>query len=219
MVCLYGSSFLAFVAATLDLSQVLIRKQQNPTVTLGTIAGFIQAREVFLSLSVFFLDLFFWYLVAHCPRGEMIGNTSVLSTKYSRARPSMHSASWNRWGVVGIVLKYGSLAALLSVPLLSLVWRLMPTQRTYSSTYIAQSIIQTTVTGVFLLKLLLNVSISPQNHWWLALLSYTIPIISLLIGISLAVGDVVLCEYLASGFLLFVQPLVLYKQFRSQKRL
>ncbi len=42
--------FLAFVAATLDLSQVLVRKQQNTTVTHATIAGFIQAREVFLSL-------------------------------------------------------------------------------------------------------------------------------------------------------------------------
>ncbi|KJA29267.1 hypothetical protein HYPSUDRAFT_504840 [Hypholoma sublateritium FD-334 SS-4] len=210
LICLYGASFLAFVAATLDLSQVLIRRQQSTTVTLGTIAGFITAREVFLSLSVFFLDLFFWYLVAHCPRGELIGNTNGLSTKKSRARPSMHSASWNRWGIVGLVLKYGSLAALLSVPLLSLVWRLMPTQRAYSSTYIAQSIIQTTIMGIFLLKLLLNVSISPQTHWWRALLGYTIPIISLLIGISLAVGDTVLFSFTETALGRFLQAVEVY---------
>ena len=186
---------MAFIAATLDLSQVIIRGSQDTAkgVGLDTIAGFLRAREVFLAFAVVLLDLYFWTLVAECPRGEMRDQSDQVSTS-SDARSRMHSASWNRWGIVGSFLKWASLAVLLAVPLLQVLWRLLPTQRQYGSIYVAESILQTTVTAVFILKLILNVYISPLDSWWHAFRVYLGPMTALFLGISLGIGNLVLCE-------------------------
>lgn len=188
---------MAFAAATLDLAQVLIRNNTTQGVGLdaSAVAGFIDSREVFLSLSVAFLNLFFWTLVARCPRGEYVDKSNDLSTGRSR-KPSMHSASWNRWGLIGSILKWTSLAASLTAPLLQMVWRLMPGQRKYSSIYVAESTIQTSVTAVFILKFVLNIYISPLDNWWHAFRNYLVPITALVIGTGLGIGNLILCKLL-----------------------
>lgn len=173
---------------------MLTRSPRNNTV--GAVAGFIYSREVFLSLSIGFLDLFFWTLVARCPRGEYVDKSNDLSTARNR-KPSMHSASWNRWGLIGSILKWTSLAASLTVPLLQMVWRLMPGQRKYSSIYVAESTIQTSVMAAFILKFVLNIYTSPLDHWWYAFRNYLVPITALVIGTGLGIGNLILCKLLA----------------------
>ncbi|CAA7266572.1 unnamed protein product [Cyclocybe aegerita] len=209
-VFLYGSSFLAFAAAILDLSQVLARGTENAArgVGLDTVTGFIYAREVFLSLSIGFLNLFFWKLVARCPKDECAPNVNELST--SRKRPKIHSASWNRWGPVGTLLKYGSLGALLAVPLLQMLWRLMPNERKYGSIYVAESTVQTTVTIIFILKFILNVYISPLDSWWLAFRPYAVPILALVIGTTLGVGNLVLFPFTETSLGRFLRAVEVY---------
>lgn len=209
-VFLYGSSFLAFAAATLDLAQVLTRSPRNNTAqAVGAVAGFIYSREVFLSLSIVFLNLFFWILVARCPRGECVDKSNDLSTRRSQ-KPSMHSASWNRWGLIGTILKWTSLAASLTVPLLQMVWRLMPGQRRYCSIYVAESTIQTTVTAVFILKFVLNIYISPLDYWWYAFREYFIPITALFIGTGLGIGNLILFSFTETSLGRFLRAVEVY---------
>jgi hypothetical protein len=183
---------MAFVAATLDLSQVISRGPANGTV-LQSVTALISAREICLAISIFFLDLFFWMLVACCPRKECSDKPSELSTQRNPAgRP--HSASWNRWGLMGILLKWSTLAALISVPLLQMVWRLIPTQRKYGSVYVAESTIQTSVMAIFILKFILNILISPLANWWRALQLYSVPIAALVIGAGLGIGNLTVCK-------------------------
>lgn len=196
-VFLYGSSFLAFAAATFDLGQVLCRGPQDTArgVGLDTVTGFIYAREIFLALSIGLLDLFFWRLVAHCPQGEVGPRLT-----FSQRNKVSHSASWNRWGFTGLILKWSSLAALLAVPLLQILWRLITGQRRYGSIYVADSTIQTSIMVTFVLKFLLNIYISPKDTWP-AFRSYMVPIFALLIGTGLGVANFVTCELLTSRIL------------------
>ncbi|KAH9486794.1 hypothetical protein JR316_0000859 [Psilocybe cubensis] len=186
---LYGTSFIAFAAATLDLGQVLARGPQDTAKGIGldSVVGFIYAREVFLALSVGSLDLFFWKLVAQSPREE-------LSLVGSKDRSQIHSASWNYWGAIGTVLKWGSLSALLSVPLLQILWRTMSGQRKYGCIYIAETIIQTSITFVFVLKLMLNVYSSTRT-WWDAFKFQIVPVAALFIGAGLGVGNIIMFAF------------------------
>lgn len=199
---LYGSAFLAFVAATLDLGQVLARgpKKTENDISLNTIWSIIYAREVFLALSFGFLDLFFWKLVACCPIQEIEYSETITNRK---GRKQLHSANWNRWGLIGMILKWVSLAASFSLPLLQILWRLLPNQRQYGTIYIAENTIETTLAAVFILKLALNISISP-NEWWYAFQSYVVPMVALSIEIGLGVGNFATCKFLASHAILLL---------------
>ncbi|KDR85130.1 hypothetical protein GALMADRAFT_131864 [Galerina marginata CBS 339.88] len=206
---LYGSSFLAFVAATLDLGQVLARGPQNVAKGFGlnSVAGFLYSREVFLSLSVGFLDLFFWKLVARCPREEYVTKANPLGDGRRRKHP--HSASWNRWGLIGMALKWTSLAALLSIPLLQILWRLMPGQRKYGSIYVAETTVQTSLMAIFILKLLLNVSICPSSRWQ-ALRTYMAPISALAVGVGIGIGNLVVFSFTESSLGRFLRAVEVY---------
>src|ERR1700761_7072850 len=104
-----------FIAALLDLTQLLMRGRdvQTGQGISGQVAALITSREVALSLSPGLIFLFFWFFVAVPPRGELerpFGDRS-----YSRAlgiinyRGAYHSARWDRWGFVGIILQWGLL--------------------------------------------------------------------------------------------------------------
>ncbi|KAF9532065.1 hypothetical protein CPB83DRAFT_56342 [Crepidotus variabilis] len=190
---LYASSFLTFAAATLDLSQILVHgpgKVSNDG-TLQSLTGFIISREIFLSLSILALNLYYWRLVALCPRPEC-SNTRILSFSNT---PRPHSASWNRWGTLGVVLKWFTLAALLSVPLLETLWRLLPDQRRYSSFYVADAVIQTTIISILILKCGLNIYLSPSAEYWKASRMYIAPVAALSFGVGLAIGNLVVFAF------------------------
>ncbi|KAF9015297.1 hypothetical protein BDQ17DRAFT_1340812 [Cyathus striatus] len=125
-----------------------------------------------------FLFLFMWLLVAQCPQQER------------KDHHTLHSASWKRWGHVGTILQWSTLAACISIPLLEIPWRILRTQHFYGSVYIAESTIQTVLSFIFILKIFLNVSLSQMPRLKL-LGSYSVPLFSLLIGTSLGIMNVV----------------------------
>ena len=194
---LYGSTFLAFTAATLDLAQTLARgpREGDSDINLSTVWGVLYARELLFAFSFGLLNLFFWKLVA-CRPVEEISLSNVDSKPQSQQE---HSANWHRWGLVGMFLKWASLAATLSIPLLQILWRLLPNQRQYGSIYIASTTIETVLAAVFALKLVLNVCISPQE-WWFALRSCVVPMFALAVQIGLGIGNLTECKYFLSIF-------------------
>jgi hypothetical protein len=189
---LFASSFLAFAAAVLDLSQLLARGNVNTDkeVGLDTVSGFINAREIFLALSVGFIYILFWTLVAQCPPEE---STRLLACIKGRHDPS-HSASWHRWGLIGISLKWISLLASISIPLLQMLWRIVISQRKYGNLYVAESTIETVVSAIFILKLLLNIYLCPLSSRWRSSGRYVTSIFSLIISAGLGVGNLIICE-------------------------
>ncbi|PPQ67360.1 hypothetical protein CVT24_011543 [Panaeolus cyanescens] len=209
-VFLYGSSFLAFAAATLDLGQILARGPENTTqdISLGNIVALLFAREIFLALSLSFLNLFFWMLVAECPREECLSaSTDSVSTT---SQQSMHSASWSRWGFIGTILKWGSLVALLSAPLVQALWRLIPSQRRYSTLYVAESTVQTSICLIFILKLFLNIYLSTLPTWWDAFRPRIPSFLALALGTSLGVGNLILFSFSESSLGRFLRAVEVY---------
>jgi hypothetical protein len=155
----------------------------------GNAQALVVAREVLLSVSYPLLNLYLWELVARRPRSEVI---PMICTEERRR---WHSASWDRWGFPGEALKWVSLASLLTVPILQLVWRLVPTQRQESAIYVADSVLEITLFIVFILKLLLNAHSSLSKPFWQAIRSSVAPILMLIISLGLSVGNLVYCRY------------------------
>lgn len=177
---LHGASFLSFVAAILDISRVVISDNRKAY-------AFIIAREVLVLLAYPLLNLYLWELVAECPRSEA---NRLLSTKKRKS----HSASWDRWGRPGKALKWISLAALLTVPALQLVWRLIPAERRHSAIYVADSVLETTVSFVFILKFVFNSYGPLSKPFWQSIRPNVAPILTLSIHLCLSVGNLPLCK-------------------------
>lgn len=192
---LFASSLLAFAAAILDLSQILARGDVNTDkeVGLDRVSGLINAREIFLALSVGFIYILFWTLVAQCPPGESTRLLVDINGRH-RARDPSHSASWRRWGFIGITLKWISLLASISIPLLQMLWRIVTSQRKYGNLYVAESTIETVVSAIFILKLLLNIYLCPLPSRWRSSGRYVTSIFSLIISAGLGVGNLIICE-------------------------
>ncbi|KAF9456266.1 hypothetical protein BDZ94DRAFT_1276115 [Collybia nuda] len=184
---LYISSFIAFVAAVLDLSQTLVLGK-NGSLGPVTASGLTIAREVGLALSVGFLYVFLWCLVAQCPRGEQ--PTSFIDIKgKSDYTDYTHSASWTRWGLLGLLLKWGLLGLSLSIPVLQIVWRVSVPDSQFGTTYISEATIEVVVSALFILKLFLNIFLSPLIPWWLPIQMNVAPTIALLISGGLGIGN------------------------------
>jgi hypothetical protein len=111
---------------------------------------------------------------------------------------------------MGSFLKWSTLAALISVPLLQMVWRLMPNQRKYTPIYVAESTIQTSVTAIFILKFILNITISPLDNWWKALQFYSVPMAALVIGIGLGIGNLTVFAFAETSLGRFLRAVEVY---------
>ena len=180
---LHASSFLSFVAATLDLSRVVIVGGHTNAY------DFVIAREVLLLLAYPLLNLYLWELVAECPRSE---TNPMISTKKRKC----HSASWDRWGFPGEALKWISLATLLAVPALQLVWRLIPAERQYSATYVADSVLETFLAFVFILKFVSNAYGPLSKSFWQAIRPNIAPMLTLSINLGLGISNLPLCKFI-----------------------
>ncbi|TFK41025.1 hypothetical protein BDQ12DRAFT_678762 [Crucibulum laeve] len=210
-VYLYTASLLGFIAAILDLSQILVRGRANVARGIGleAVSGFLVARELFLALSIGFLYLYLWSFVALCPRGECRTRPDLLKMRYN-AREHAHSASWKRWGILGMILQWTTLAASISIPLLQILWRIVSAQHTYGSLYIAESTIETVLSAIFILKLLLNIFLSPVTPRWLPLRMYIVPIVSLMLSAGLGVGNIVAFAFSESTLGRFLRAVEIY---------
>lgn len=155
---------------------------------LDSVTGIVIAREVGLSLSLGSIYLFLWHLVAQRPRGEQPLSSEDSSTQ------NTHSASWKRWGLLGLLLKYGLLALTFSIPVLQIIWRVSTPSARFGTVYVAESTIEVVVSALFVLKLLLNAYLSPLTPWWRPLQSSVAPIIALFISTGLGLGNLVASE-------------------------
>lgn len=162
-------------------------------VDFNVVSGFIVAREVGLGLSYGFLFLFVWKAVAQRP-----GSERRRSSKDSpQSQP--HSASWTRWGLAGAGLKWFTLVLVVLIPLLQIVWRIVNSQRQYSSIYIAESTLEIVASTIFVLKIILNVLVSPSASWWPPFRTYLGLVLALVITAAMGIGNLVTCEFISSN--------------------
>jgi hypothetical protein len=178
------------VAAILDLTQVLLRGATNTDrgLDLADVTGIIDTREVILALAFGFRYLYLWAFVAQRPRYEPRPRTQI-DPLFSEIY--LHSASWERWGAPGFVLKYALLGAVISIPILQIIWRIVTG---FSAVYIAESTIQIAVSVLLIAKLMLNLFLSTVAPWWRPFTPYILPIMGLMISTGIGAGNLLLCK-------------------------
>ncbi|KAG6846014.1 hypothetical protein H0H87_011062 [Tephrocybe sp. NHM501043] len=186
---LYASSFLAFAAAIFDLGHILT--EPRAVVVDGVVrdapSGLVTAREVGLALSVGFLYIFLWHLVAQRPHAEP---ASEYNDPFGVDRsPISHSASWRQWGLLGMALQWSLLGLSVTLSALQVVWRISSLDARSTTIYITEAIIQIVVSALFILKILLNIFVSPVTPWWRSVQSNVAPLLALCISAGLGVGN------------------------------
>lgn len=189
---LHLSIIVAFIASIIDLSQILQRGRFNTDHGLGleSVQSLIMAREVGYAISNSLRFLFFWLFVAEPPKAER----GALN-----ARPGGHSGSWNAWGYIGITLRWSTLALILVVFVLQVVWRIDSKFNGFTTLYTAESGIQVILSTVFALKLVLNCVHCTPVCKWTCPLDYLGFAVSLFIGIGLGIGNLVNCKSLSGS--------------------
>ncbi len=189
--CLHISVLLSFLAALLDLSQLLIRGHEQAVPGADPeagVKGLIQAREVFYSFANALRFLFYWGFVAMIPLGETIPEGNI-----------MHSGSWRRWGIIGAILKWTSLTIVLVMSILQLTYRNAPSLQRIGPVYEAEATLEIILSAVFILKLLLNTwaryptGTMTQSKGKM-LVQYAPMIVALLFSLWIGVGNAILCE-------------------------
>lgn len=153
---------------------------------VSPVSGLITAREVVLAASLGFLYLFLWCFVAQCPRGE-----GPIAISGPNPRENAHSASWKRWGIVGLLLKWSLLGLCLSITALQVIWRVSPPDSRFGVVYVAEATIEVVVSALFILKLFLNIFLSPLMPWHRPVQSYAAPLVALLISGGLGIGNLI----------------------------
>ncbi|KAK0465205.1 uncharacterized protein EV420DRAFT_1513303 [Desarmillaria tabescens] len=207
---LYLSALSAFAASIFDLSQLLARGSYNVVrgYDADSVRGLINTREVSLALSIGLRFIFFWTFVAERPRGEPPPIPQEdRKTKYE-PRYHAHSASWQRWGYLGFILKWGLLALTVAIPTMQIIWRIA--QRQFGLIYTVESTMEIVASSLFILKLFLNIFLSPLSPWWLRFLSYLGPIAALLISLGIGIGQLVLFAFSETTLGRFLQAIELY---------
>ncbi|RXW24769.1 hypothetical protein EST38_g1071 [Candolleomyces aberdarensis] len=202
-VFIFISSFLGFIAAILDLGQLLIRGHSNAAngLMLEDVSGFINAREALLALSIGAIFLFWWKFCGRRPFAVKDGRLS---------KSSMHCASWQRWGYVGFLLKWSSLLVCIVILILQVIWRLAPMHHLYGSLYVATATLETTISIIFILKLFLNVYLCPAGTQARVFLDYVTPALALLINAGLGVGNLVLFAFSETALGRFLRAIEVY---------
>ncbi|KAF8215942.1 hypothetical protein K438DRAFT_1954621 [Mycena galopus ATCC 62051] len=200
---LYTSSLLAFVAAILDLTQILLRGvlDTDNGLALNTVTGLVDTREVGFALAFGTRYLYLWAFVAQRPRYEPRPRTA------DDSEPSYHSASWERWSGPGFVLKYALLGSVISIPILQIIWRIATG---FSAVYIAESTVQISVSVILIAKLMLNLYLSTVSPWWRPFLPYLVPIMALLISTGIGTGNLLFFKFSETTLGRFLQAVETY---------
>ncbi|KAJ8084164.1 hypothetical protein AAF712_001027 [Marasmius tenuissimus] len=207
-VYLYSSAIFAFGAAILDVSQLLVRGAINVQQGTGmeAVRAIINTSEVGFAVAVGLRFLFWWKFVAERPRGEPPPN--IMKTSTYNPREHAHSASWKRWGVIGFILRWGLLLSCLSLPILQILWRV--TFRTFGPVYVVESTMEIVISAVFILKIILNIFLTPIVPRWKALVSYSVPILALMINLASAIGSLIMFLFSETTLGRFIQAVELY---------
>lgn len=187
---LHLAVLLAFIAGILDLSQVLLRFGVNaqPTHHWPTISGLIRAREVFLALSFGLRFGFFWLFVAQPPIGEQDCQPGLL-----------HSGSWERWGMIGLLLKWTLAPLCVAIGILQILFRLVSSLNGFGPVYEVENTVEIVTSACFMLKLMLNgyltVVTAPPGRWrWKPCVAYIPVLVALGMNAAIGAGNMITCE-------------------------
>ncbi|CAL1696094.1 unnamed protein product [Somion occarium] len=203
---LHASVFLAFVGAIFDLSDVLshgspFRKKVQPF----NLGGLQTTREILYALSVGMLFTFLWGLVAEPPPGER-----------ERDENNMHAGSWDKWGVVGMSLKWSLAACIVAITVLQLLYRLVSFLHQFGPVYEVECTIRIVVSAVLVLKILLNTYLAVLSSSrdgiprWIILRDYSPVVAAILLGMALAIGDIIQFMFSATVLGTFLQAIEFY---------
>jgi hypothetical protein len=147
------------------------------------------------AVSVGLRFFFFWLFVAEPPRGETVEPKPFdpIANLFTREK---HSGAWGRWGIPGLILKWALLALTLTIGVLQIVWRVVLMDNRLGPVYGAEAAMEIVSSALFVVKLLLNISITPVTPRSKTLRTYAAIIFALLINFILGIGNLVVCEYL-----------------------
>ncbi|KAI0034306.1 hypothetical protein K488DRAFT_84155 [Vararia minispora EC-137] len=193
IVFLSSSALLDFFAGIVDVSQIIIRGSVEGPST-STLNALVNARDIFLSLGAGARFFAFWAIVSQCPRGEICRTgpqypSSTTQTFLSFDSSTVHAGSWMRWGIIGILLKWGTAATAISIALLQILWRTIDSLDNPGAVYAVENGLEIVVSVVFIIKMLLNSAIAETLTSWQMLLQYSPIISSLAVNIGLGIGN------------------------------
>ena len=117
----------------------------------------------------------------------------------------LHCASWERWGYVGIALKWASLITCFLIVTLQMVWRLTKKHNLYGDLYVASATLETAISIVFVLKLILNSYLAAPKSRRQVLLGYTAPVLAFVLSAGIGIGNLVVCKSLSHAVIFFRQ--------------
>ncbi|KAL1693105.1 hypothetical protein GGG16DRAFT_89289 [Schizophyllum commune] len=213
---LFLSSAFGFGAGIFDLSQVLergVNKMAEGTGT-DTVTALLNTREIFLAISTGFRFIFMWEFAATRPRWDPLPRAAdSIQALMNQPLIMLHSASWDRWGLTGYVLKWSTLGMSIVIPVLQIVWRITTDHPT--AIYVAEGTLEITASSIFILKLLLNTAFAPPNQTGTAFLWYMVPLAAFFLFMTIGVINLIyfaFTETLLGRFLLAIgmYTLILY---------
>lgn len=190
---LHLSIIAAWVAATLDLSQIWQRGRLNTDLglQLDSVQPIIVTREIGYALSNSLRFFFFWIFVTKPPKAER-----------PCTRAGTHSNSWNAWGFIGVTLRWLTLCLVLSVFALQVAWRLDNGSDKFTNIYTAESAIEVLLSAVLAFKLLLNCASCTVVSKWICALDYLGFFISLLFSVGFGIANLAFGKSLFGSILI-----------------
>ncbi|KAI0932364.1 hypothetical protein AcW1_000488 [Taiwanofungus camphoratus] len=204
--CLHMSVIVAFVASILDLVQILVRGRfaVDEGLELNSVSGLITSREVGYALSFGLRFLYFWGFVAQPPPGEIPPKGNVI-----------HSGSWRRWGITGVILEWSALTATLAIPVLQILYRNVDVLHKFGPVYIVEGALQIGLSAAFILKIVLNCwarmlanpEAAPARK---TILSYSPMISALVLSMWIGIGNIAMFEFTETVLGRFLQAVEFY---------
>lgn len=171
-----------------DFSQVLLHS--NGTTTSETLNGFFVAQEVFLVIAVVFTLFFYLTYLGRPPYGEL----DVVPQNKRREARMNSPAAWGASGFLGSFAYVLLAGAIFAVAILQVMWRLV--MNPANGVYRAAGIMEVFLPVAFLVKLLLNVRVSPLAPGWKTFRNYAPVTISIFINLTIAILNLVMCKSL-----------------------
>ncbi|KAG8930313.1 hypothetical protein FRC02_004355 [Tulasnella sp. 418] len=202
------SAVIGFTAAVIDLGALLASDTHR-------IFGLLIARETGYAVSIGMRLIFYWKQCSDPPPGELEALAEARNRRISLTPGEVktHSASWTRWGKVGLVGQLIIFAAALGVMGLQITWRFCAVFRepAFTEIYRASSILLIVVSLMLLFKYKANVYLSPKDPRSKALVLFSPMMLALFVGIGVAIGDLLVLRFSESclGRLLQVSELYL----------
>ncbi|KAF8271414.1 hypothetical protein EI94DRAFT_1720542, partial [Lactarius quietus] len=177
---LLSSVLLMFFGALTDLGQLYLQhaySTESPSPSAAPSLTII--REVLYSIASGLRFLFYWVFVSQPP----------LCEQDSARFLSVHSGSWQRWGVTGSLLRWTTLAASFLVFVLQVLWRTVSLMHEFGPVYDIEGAVEITTTAIFIVKLLLNVSLVEESTRRQTLWQYSSVLFALSLNMVIGIGN------------------------------